>query len=172
MSFRAVLAVVLLSAATVEASSGGVDVWKTGVTMTCPEEGKWYYDGMKPNPEQTKEKYFSVQYKDKGIYHCEYGDGDKTKYYFYMQGKVCEDCYELDALLFGGVIIVDIIGTAVLMVIVYKCTKKKTPTGPKQSTNRNTPARPGDLPITPSTYEHLNPHTRNEDPYSMINRTG
>lgn len=50
---------------------------------------------------------------------------------------VCEDCYELDALLFGGVIIVDIIGTAVLMVIVYKCTKKKTPTGPKQSTNRN-----------------------------------
>ncbi|KAF3693039.1 T-cell surface glycoprotein CD3 epsilon chain Precursor [Channa argus] len=111
--------------------------------------------------------------KNNGVHYCEYTDDEvKKTYYFYMKGKVCENCFEMDAVVFLLVIVMDIIGTAFVMMVIYKCTKRKSSAGSKSS--YKTPSRSGGpAPPTPSRdYETLNAHTRTQDTYSTVNRTG
>lgn len=45
---------------------------------------------------------------------------------------VCENCFELDGNTLFMVIVGDLLLTIIVMVIVYRCTKKKSPAGPLQ----------------------------------------
>ncbi|KAI9541287.1 hypothetical protein NQZ68_031615 [Dissostichus eleginoides] len=164
MCVRAALAV-LLFIATVEADKGGVTFWGEEFTMTCPEKGIFYKEGNI----STEAKQHTLKYDDKGLYHCKYKD---EKYYFYVRGKTCVNCFELDATLFGLVIAADVVGTVIMMIIIYRCTKKKSSAGPTQTSKA--PARTGGrAPAVPSPdYEPLNLHTRSQDPYSVVNRMG
>ncbi|KAK1899861.1 T-cell surface glycoprotein CD3 epsilon chain [Dissostichus eleginoides] len=143
MCVRAALAV-LLFIATVEADKGGVTFWGEEFTMTCPEKGIFYKEGN-----------ISTEAKQHTL-----------------KGKTCVNCFELDATLFGLVIAADVVGTVIMMIIIYRCTKKKSSAGPTQTSKA--PARTGGrAPAVPSPdYEPLNLHTRSQDPYSVVNRMG
>ncbi|KAM7413532.1 hypothetical protein PAMA_020758 [Pampus argenteus] len=168
MGVQAVLAVLLLVMGTVKAEQ--VSFWRNRFKMTCPEEGKWFQKGVLK--QETKTQDYEVVYDSntKGTYHCEYDNGQK-KYYFYVQGKTCENCFELDAKLLMVAIIADMIGTVLIMVIIYRCTKKKRSPAPHSA---KAPARSGGRapPVPSPDYEQLNPHSRSQDPYSFLNRMG
>lgn len=139
--------------------------------MTCPEEGDWY---KKKDKIGNDTKDLELLYEGKGQYYCQYTPLDSTepqKYYFYVEGKACENCFELDPYLFGVVIIADVIGTAFVMIAIYQCTKKKSSPGPQTS---KAPARSGGRgpPVPSPDYEQLNTQTRSQDTYSIVNRTG
>lgn len=122
--------------------------------MTCPESGTWFKRGQSLN---ISHNFLTRDGKDKGLYHCEYNKNNKKKYYFYVEGKgeytqsmclyvifvivevslavrppsVCANCFELDATLFGTLIVADVSITVILMIFIYKCTKKKSSPGTK-----------------------------------------
>ncbi|TDH15110.1 hypothetical protein EPR50_G00028290 [Perca flavescens] len=88
--------------------------------------------------------------------------------------EACENCFELDSFVVGLAIVVDVLGTAFVMMVIYRYTKKKYSAGPSQASKA--PARPaghhtGPPPPQPD-YEPLNPHTRNNGAYDVVNRTG
>ncbi|XP_061638367.1 T-cell surface glycoprotein CD3 epsilon chain-like [Phyllopteryx taeniolatus] len=149
----------LLIISAVEAGAGGVSFWRENVTMTCPNNGSWFKAG---NEVGYRSNSYTLTYngKNKGLYHCEYGKN--SKYYFYVEGKVCTDCFELDATMFGSVIVADVSITIILMILIYKWTQKKSSPGAK--------APAGPAPPSPD-YKHLNTHRRSQDPYSFINNS-
>lgn len=170
MGVRATFAVLLLFIATVEADEGGVEFWRETFTMFCPENGTWFKKGVKES--NVGEEYkLTYDGTNKGLFYCEYGD-DKTKYYFYVKGKACENCFELDGRLFGLVIVVDVLGTAGLMIFIFSCTKKKSSAQPSHTSKA--PARSGGRgpPVPNPDYETLNVQNRAQDHYSFLNRTG
>ncbi|XP_028429323.1 T-cell surface glycoprotein CD3 epsilon chain isoform X2 [Perca flavescens] len=171
MGVRATLAVLLLFIATVKAAEGGVTFWREHFTMTCPENGTWYRKEDQIHVGQTYTEVYNGN--SKGEYRCEYNDPKKT-YYFFVKGKACENCFELDSFVVGLAIVVDVLGTAFVMMVIYRYTKKKYSAGPSQASKA--PARPaghhtGPPPPQPD-YEPLNPHTRNNGAYDVVNRTG
>ncbi|KAM3615799.1 uncharacterized protein V6R79_008046 [Siganus canaliculatus] len=178
MDVRAAFAVFLLFVATAKANTGGVSFWREVVTLTCPEEGLFQKaktpvaPTLQPGP--TKTYKFQYNNKEKGLYQCKYNDisNGEQIYYFYVQGKACSNCFELDATLFAVVIVADLSVTGLVMMIIFKCTKKKGPTGINQS--NKAPSRSGGQgpPVPSPDYEQLNVHTRSQDTYSMVNRTG
>lgn len=172
MCVRAALAVLLLFIATVEAGEGGVTFWGEEFTMTCPEKG--YFNKRNKTIQTQGEMQLTLKYDDttKGLHHCQYEESPETKYYFYVRGKTCTNCFEVDATLFGLAIAADVVGTVIVMIIIYRCTKKKSSTGPPQTSKA--PARTGGRapPVPSPDYESLNPHTRSQDPYSVVNRMG
>nr|XP_061797382.1 T-cell surface glycoprotein CD3 epsilon chain-like [Nerophis lumbriciformis] len=147
----------LMVLSAVEAGTGAVSFWRESFTMTCPENGTWF---KSDNPVHSASKDFTVTYngKNKGLYYCEYGE--KVKYYFYVEGNVCSDCFELDAALFALAIVADMSITLILMLLIYKCTKKKISKDTKVSTG---PAQPS------PDYDRLNTHS--QDPYSFLNNS-
>ncbi|XP_031716961.1 T-cell surface glycoprotein CD3 epsilon chain-like [Anarrhichthys ocellatus] len=167
MGVRASLAFLLLFIAAAKAGHGGVTFWKENFKMTCPHEGSWHnqYESL------ANQSTYETQYnsKTKGLYHCRYmdGDGKEIKYYFYVKGRVCANCFELDAAVLAVAIVVDVVGTACVMVIIYRFTKKKSSAGPTQA-----PKAPAHSGGEPSHYEPLNHHTRAQEPYSTINKMG
>lgn len=171
MDFRVVFAILLLSVATVKAK-GDVSFWGEYVTMTCPDIGKWFIAG---NITELADKEYQMKYTgSQDVYYCEYKDdgGTNIKYYFYIQGKACATCFEVDGLLFLVVIVVDLLGTIGLMFLIYSCTKKRSSAGPANTSK--SPARSGGRgpPVPSPDYEQLNNLTRSQDTYSVVNRTG
>ncbi|XP_019950526.1 T-cell surface glycoprotein CD3 epsilon chain [Paralichthys olivaceus] len=159
MDVRAVIAMTLLLYVAAD-DSEPVTFEGEYFTMRCPGEQKLFKDNSDANN--------TVQYHDqtKGLYRCE-----KGKYFFYVKANLCLNCFNLDGALFAQVIAVDMTGTIILMIVIYRCTKKRS----AGSTNTSkAPARAvGRAPPVPSPdYEPLNPHTRAQDPYSIVNRTG
>nr|ACY54762.1 CD3 epsilon splice variant [Hippoglossus hippoglossus] len=88
------------------------------------------------------------------------------------KGSACANCIELEAAPLALAITVDMAGTIILMMIIYKCTKKKSSAGSTQASKA--PARAGGRapPVPSPDYEALNPHTRSQDPYAIVSRTG
>ncbi|XP_073344155.1 T-cell surface glycoprotein CD3 epsilon chain-like [Pagrus major] len=174
MGVRAVFAVLLLFVATVKAGKGGVQFWRKEFTMTCPGGGSWFDKDKALEEVNGTDVIATVVYKNKGFYRCEYKTDttDKIKYYFYVQGKTCDNCYELEATMFLSVIVADILMTICVMFIICKCAKKKGPAGLTHTSK--SPARSGGRgpPVPSPDYEQLNLHTRSQDTYSMVNRTG
>ncbi|XP_068563121.1 T-cell surface glycoprotein CD3 epsilon chain-like [Cebidichthys violaceus] len=171
MGVRAALAFLLLFIATVKAATtnqGGVTFWKEDFTMTCPEKGTWFKKAEVGNLSQTYTSPYTG--KSKGVYYCSYKDKDSKdiKYYFYLKGRVCANCFELDAAFIAVIIVVNMVGTTCVMLIIYRCTKKRREAG--LTPDPKAPALPGGRP--PVLYEPLNPHTRSQDPYSVVNRMG
>ncbi|XP_031150827.1 T-cell surface glycoprotein CD3 epsilon chain [Sander lucioperca] len=176
MGVRATLAVLLLFIATVKAAEGGVTFWRETFTMTCPENGKWFREAKESDyiGETYTQNYDT---KSKGLYHCEYTDGEGSeskKYYFYVKGKACKNCFELDSYVVGLAIVVDVLGTAFVMMVIYRYTKKKYSAGLSQASKA--PARSAGRHQAPSAppvdYEPLNLHTRAQDAYDVVNRNG
>ncbi|MEQ2184110.1 hypothetical protein GOODEAATRI_004558, partial [Goodea atripinnis] len=148
MGVQAVWLVLLLFVVHVETQKGGVTFWRGTVTLTCPENGTW--TGL-PKPEPSTSKTHEFQYKGQAQYVCAYqADEEEQKYLFYVKGKACENCFEMDGFLFMLVILIDVIGTAIVMRIIYVCTKKKSPDPPPQP-QRARGSRPG--PDQSSAYE-------------------
>ncbi|XP_049581552.1 T-cell surface glycoprotein CD3 epsilon chain [Syngnathus scovelli] len=146
----------LLILSAVEANTGGVSFWREHFTMTCPETGTWFKKG-ESEPRNTS-KTLTIEGNNKGLYHCKYDENsNEIKYYFYVEGKVCANCFELDAELFGMFIAADVSITIILMILIYKCTKMISLLGTKG-------------PDTPSPdYDELKAQNRSQDPYSFIN---
>ncbi|MED6238254.1 hypothetical protein ATANTOWER_014893 [Ataeniobius toweri] len=181
MAVQAVLIVLLMFATTVKTVTGQATFFKKNVKLTCPQDGTWYMEDTKL--QETRDS-FTFPYESQVKYRCEYDlhkDDDSTtkmKYYFYVKGKACDNCFELDAVFFLVIIFVDIIGTVVVMMIIYRCAKKKSSEVPPPSIKPH--PRPGHrAPQDQSShYELLNPNTRSTDTYStvvnsgMVNRTG
>ncbi|XP_056297635.1 T-cell surface glycoprotein CD3 epsilon chain-like isoform X2 [Pseudoliparis swirei] len=164
------LLLLLLVTAAATAAEGGVTFWQKDFTMVCPQTGMWFRKLEKgPNYSQS----YTLQYGGytRGVYHCKYFEHDKEiTYYFYVKGKVCDNCYELDAVVVGWTIVGDVVATACVMAFIYRCTKKKSSAG---LTHASKAARPGGRPPPPRSPDYeLSPHTRSQDPYSAVNRTG
>lgn len=176
MAVPAVFVVLFMFVATVKTQDGGAEFSNKNVTLTCPKSGKWYKRDSSSS--ESSGATYTFDYEQKVEYHCEYSESDVTKKYkFYVQGRVCQNCFELDAKFFVVIIVVDLIGTAVVMIIIYKCSKKKSSDKPPPTPKP--PSRPGNRPAHGSEYESLNPNTRATDTYStvfnnsgMLNRTG
>ncbi|XP_047450458.1 T-cell surface glycoprotein CD3 epsilon chain-like [Mugil cephalus] len=173
VAVRVVLVAFLLFVGTVEARKGGITFWRDKVTLTCPDDGQWYHKGkVVLNNSKTHE----FRYLGKDRYSCVYvdqDDNDERTYQFYLEGNVCKNCFEVDASLFGGTIILDLIFTSVIMIAIYSWTKKKSPAAPIQAAPR-APARPAGArrPAGRSVeYEQLNLNTRTQDTYSVVKRT-
>lgn len=173
MGVQAVLVVVLLGIATTMAedstTQGNVKIWRNQVTLICPKVGKWI-DRNGPIEDSSASKTYTFLYTSKGQYRCEY---DSKKYRFYVEGNVCENCFELDGNTLFMVIVGDLLLTIIVMVIVYRCSNKKSPAGPPQP-SKAPPRSGGRGPPVPSPdYEALNPQTRAQDTYStVVNRMG
>ncbi|XP_017163668.1 T-cell surface glycoprotein CD3 epsilon chain [Poecilia reticulata] len=185
MTVQAVFVIIFMFATSVKAETGGAEFWKKDVTLTCPERGTWH-KGQPTTPEATTSpvvstKEYTFLYERQVLYTCQYKKNEHTSptvnYYFYVKGKACQNCFELDPKFFVVIIVVDVIGTAVVMMIIYRCSKKKSSDAPTPS-NKPTPRAGHRAPHGPSEYETLNPNTRSQDTYStvvnsgMVNRTG
>ncbi|KAA8593813.1 hypothetical protein FQN60_004647 [Etheostoma spectabile] len=130
MGVWATLAVLLLFIATVKAAEGGVEFWRKTFTMTCPQSGNWFRKGKEVQAKRLQDNEKSIQ-----------DDYD-----------VCENCFELDSFVVGLAIVVDVLGTAFVMMVIYKYTKKKYSAGLSQVSKA--PARSaGHAPPNPDTYE-------------------
>ncbi|XP_030007438.1 T-cell surface glycoprotein CD3 epsilon chain isoform X2 [Sphaeramia orbicularis] len=171
MDFRVVFAILLLSVATVKAQD--VSFWGATVTMTCPGSGSWHMKG-KSEPLAENTDKLEMKYAGNQDIYCQYGDDSnaQVKYYFYIQGKACETCFEVDALLFLVVIVVDLLGTIGLMLVIYSCTKKRSSAGPAPTSKPPARSRGQGPPVPSPDYEQLNPLTRTADTYSAVNRMG
>ncbi|XP_040903123.1 T-cell surface glycoprotein CD3 epsilon chain-like isoform X2 [Toxotes jaculatrix] len=169
MGVQAVLTIILLVVATVKAQD--VTFWRTTFTMTCPQNGDWFKneDSRLNVSTSYTEEYNS---ETRGLYYCKYKDeNDKEeKYYFYVKGKVCENCFEVDTLVFGLSIALDMVVTTLLMMVIYRYTKKKVPAAPTRSSTAPTRSGGRAPPVPSPDYEPLN--TRTKDIYAMMNRTG
>ncbi|XP_017286102.1 T-cell surface glycoprotein CD3 epsilon chain-like [Kryptolebias marmoratus] len=154
--------VVLIVVLMFEASAQGeATFWRKQVTLTCPEEGQWFNDGKEVNTNILQT--YEFEYQQQAEYSCVYSDN--KKYYFFVKGRACENCFEVDGRLFMLAIIVDLIGTSVLMMVVYSCTKKKVPDRPSQSRS----ARGGRASSAPSAdYEQLNRGAEGTETYSAV----
>ncbi|KAF1393769.1 hypothetical protein PFLUV_G00019450 [Perca fluviatilis] len=175
MGVRATLAVLLLFIATVKAAEGQVTFWRANFTMTCPGEGNWFKKESVFNGREYTQVYDG---NSKGLYRCEYvtveGSQLKKTYYFYVKGKACANCFELDSWVVGLAIVLDVLGTAFVMMVIYRYTKKKYSAGPSQASKA--PARPAGPhqgpPVPHPDYAPLNPRTRAHDAYDVVNRMG
>ncbi|KAM8905612.1 uncharacterized protein AB9W97_008690 [Spinachia spinachia] len=170
MLAQATLAVLLLSTAAVHAAEGNVEFTKDKFKMICPEDGTWFKKNaeLKP-PGVTHTETYSR--KTKGLYHCKYKDieGNIKRYYFFVKGKACANCYEMEPEYLALAIVADVVGTTCVMMMVFSCTKKKRSAAYKaRPGGRPAPARPPPAlsPSNPSPYQALNPLTRSNDVYS------
>ncbi|XP_028321296.1 T-cell surface glycoprotein CD3 epsilon chain-like [Gouania willdenowi] len=158
-----VFIVLILFPAAVKTAQGNVEFWREDVTLTCPNEGQWFLNDVKVDNDD-KDK-LTFKYTGRVHYRCEFADSEK--YNFYVEGKTCENCFELDTHLLLAILVVNLTMTIGVMIIVYKCTKKKM-----SAVSTKAPARSGAPPTPSRDYEELMPHTRAKDTYSVVNRTG
>uniref|UniRef100_A0A3Q2PMG6 CD3 gamma/delta subunit Ig-like domain-containing protein n=1 Tax=Fundulus heteroclitus TaxID=8078 RepID=A0A3Q2PMG6_FUNHE len=180
MAVQVVFVVLLLSVAAVETQTGAVTIWRDQVTLSFPREGKWKEHGK--TEEISSNDTLTIPFKGKAHYFYEYSDdeGNNQKYQFYVKGNACENCFELDGYVLMLVILVDVIGTAILMRIIYVCNKGKrryAPPPPQPGRNELKIPPAGSGPRNLSSAESLNVHTLSSDTYStmntgMVNRMG
>ncbi|KAJ8369036.1 hypothetical protein SKAU_G00090640 [Synaphobranchus kaupii] len=174
--------VFVFALAAVECSEIGVAFSGLGFTMTCPIQGeatKWT-SGQKTI--ETHENTLQLTYDDttKGQHNCRsvIPDPDvqsgSSVHYFYVQGKVCKNCYELDGALLMGFIFVDLLVTGGIITVIYTCARKKSASAPSPAPASGRTAR-GSAPSVPDRdYEPLNLATRDTGTYAVagVNRTG
>ncbi|XP_067221872.1 T-cell surface glycoprotein CD3 epsilon chain-like [Chanodichthys erythropterus] len=148
------------------------EITANSVILTCSgsETDKWYKI-KETNPTSTSGTY-EVKANGgivKGEFSCEYktAESKTIKHFFYLNVKVCENCYELTGLLATGVIIADLLVTGAVILLVYMCVSKNTgSTQQKASKSRTAGAPP---PPNPD-YERLNHNTRSTDLYAGLHK--
>lgn len=167
--------VAVLLTASVDANEDvdpGVEFSGKNFKMTCPKGGDWFHKGSRLS---SGNLILEKPYDDtaKGLYYCEYGtDPDKDKYYFYVQGRVCDNCFELEPYRMMAAIVVDVLLTLLVMLITYKCSQKRSSAPASYTSQAAAPPR-GRGPAVPSPdYEALDPRTSSHGTYSKVNRLG
>ncbi|KAL0972754.1 hypothetical protein UPYG_G00194370 [Umbra pygmaea] len=164
------LVILIITLTTVE-GKGDVEFWRDKVTLTCPEDGKWYKkDTTESQTEEAQINFQTTFDKDRGLeYSCEYEtDVEKNTYQFYIKGKGCENCYEMTTTLVACVIIGDLLLTGGVILIVFLCAQIKSgPAVPQKPTSRSG----GHVPVVPRPeYEPLRHGTRGKDIYSTARK--
>ncbi|XP_035242482.1 T-cell surface glycoprotein CD3 epsilon chain-like [Anguilla anguilla] len=165
--------VFVLALAVVECSGdkGSVEFSGMDFIMTCPNS-----DGGTPwssdyNPEGNK---VTLSYKEGGKkkHSCTI-DSDKT-YNFYVQGRVCKNCYELDGGLLIGIIFVDLLVTGGVIIVIYNCAQRKSSSARSPAPASGRPVRANAPSVPDRDYEPLNHATRDTATYAVagVNRTG
>ncbi|CAL8343197.1 unnamed protein product [Arctogadus glacialis] len=146
--------------------TAGVSFWQKRFTMTCPEKGDWYKGDIKivEDSETLEQEYNDTT---KGHYHCIYLT---DKYYFYVKGKVCDNCYELDPVTVAVVIIADVLLTLGVILVVYVRARKRKSAGAKPKKVSSSGTSGGPATSSPD-YQTLHANSRS-DPYSTVHRTG
>nr|XP_023689190.1 T-cell surface glycoprotein CD3 epsilon chain-like [Paramormyrops kingsleyae] len=148
---------------------GNVAFWKEKMMLTCPYDSPTWDD-----QQRTEERSRTLNYtaETKGLRHCKTTNSDK--YYFYIKGYVCSDCYELDGTLVVGIIIGDLLVTGGVVILIYYWAQKKSGSSPASAVARSGPRGGQRGPAVPNRdYEVLNPRTR-DDAYAVagVKRTG
>ncbi|XP_052431406.1 T-cell surface glycoprotein CD3 epsilon chain [Carassius gibelio] len=104
-----------------------------------------------------------------GQYSCNYTDGpNHIKRMFYINVKVCENCYELSGVMAWGVMIIDLLITGGVILIIYFCSARNSDSKPKKVSN----SRPMNPPRPPNQdYAALDPKMRSGDGlYAGLNK--
>ncbi|XP_077077495.1 T-cell surface glycoprotein CD3 epsilon chain-like [Siphateles boraxobius] len=156
---------------TAAADSQEISITNTGVVLTCYGGGEGDVKWMKEKVELTTEKnkettVLANQGVVKGEFSCEYSEGsDKVTDLFYLDVKVCENCYELSGMMASGVIFGDLLITGAVILIVYMCVRKNTGSTQQRASK---PRAAGAPPVPNPDYEMLNQHTRSADVYAGL----
>ncbi|XP_048837047.1 T-cell surface glycoprotein CD3 epsilon chain-like [Brienomyrus brachyistius] len=150
-------------------TTGSVEFKIEEVTLTCPEEFTAWDDKSDWSfPTHTLKYTADV----KGLHKCK--KTETEKYYFYIKGYVCPNCYELDGTLVIGFVIGDLLVTMGIVILIYHCAQKKSGSSPASAVARPGPRGGQRGPAVPNRdYEVLNPRTRDAT-YAVagVNRTG
>ncbi|XP_024133708.2 T-cell surface glycoprotein CD3 epsilon chain isoform X1 [Oryzias melastigma] len=147
----------------VKAEQGGVSFWRNDVTLTCPENGTWFQLSTQLHMGKT----YVFKYERPINVYCVYETFDQfeseitKKTFFYVKGRVCETCYEVDGVYLGGAIFADVIMTTTLMAFIYNFAKKGSAASPSGG-------RASD--IQSSDYQELNPRSVSQATYSAVSR--
>ncbi|KAL4647304.1 T-cell surface glycoprotein CD3 epsilon chain [Arapaima gigas] len=151
----------------VMAEEGNVKFTFQNVEVTCPEEPKsWHGDKI----QQSTEKIIKLT-GNEGLFYCTYATGDKTKkYFYYIKGVVCDNCFEFSGTWVSAIITGDLLVTVGVMVAVYHCTQRK----PRAPAAASVQATTQQTSSNNRVYETLDPQTRDNDVYSFsgMPRTG
>uniref|UniRef100_A0A8C4FZF8 CD3 gamma/delta subunit Ig-like domain-containing protein n=1 Tax=Denticeps clupeoides TaxID=299321 RepID=A0A8C4FZF8_9TELE len=141
---------------------GNVVFYGSYVTMTCPNGTKLYN-------EKNDEVENSINYIEtpEPKYHCE---GDAIQ--FYIKGKGCPNCYDLNATFLGIVIGLDLAVTTFLMFIVHYFAKGRSPSTPQKSKMSIFFIPPACLSQRFLLFRPLNIGSRSRDTYAAVNRMG
>ncbi|KAJ7990229.1 hypothetical protein DPEC_G00298150 [Dallia pectoralis] len=142
---------------------GDVTFWRDKIKLTCPEKGDWYKDNSLFMKDQREHE---IHLDDKVSYYCQYKENGmtQTKYSFYVKGRGCENCYEVDRTLVAGCIVGDLMVTGGFILIVYLWAKKKSRLGEPQ---KKTSLLQGHVPGASDVhYEPLRLGARGKDIYA------
>ncbi|RXN02441.1 T-cell surface glyco CD3 epsilon chain [Labeo rohita] len=156
----------LLAAAVNPAQSQ--EITKDSVILTCPEgqDGtvEWYKNKVKTSIHSLTYEVKAEQGTVTGFYRCEHGN---VKHVFYLNVKVCDNCYELSGLMAWGTILGDVLVTGGVILIVYIfATKNSGGTQQRASNSRSlNPPRPPN-----PDYEALDPKMRSNAVYAGLNK--
>ncbi|XP_048017980.1 T-cell surface glycoprotein CD3 epsilon chain-like [Megalobrama amblycephala] len=152
------------------------EITANSVILTCSGSetvAKWYKKN-EINPISTSVTYevttntgvvegeFSCEYKD-----TDHGPEKDVKHLFFLNVKVCENCYELTGFLAAGAIIGDLLVTGAVILIVYMCVSKNTDSTQQKASKLRTAGAPP--PPNPD-YERLNHNTRSTDLYAGLHK--
>ncbi|XP_056140014.1 T-cell surface glycoprotein CD3 epsilon chain-like [Lampris incognitus] len=139
-------------------------------TMICPwKDLTWYKGNNKEseNDENTLTKQYNME--NKGVYCC---TNDSHIYQFYVRGKVCENCYEMNGIIVFLIVAGDIALTTVVILLAFFSAKRQDSTTSTSTKGSSRAAGRSGPPVPSPDYEPLRPQTRNPDTYSTVHRTG
>ncbi|XP_010869168.1 T-cell surface glycoprotein CD3 epsilon chain [Esox lucius] len=141
---------------------GDVTFWRDKYTLTCPEIGEWYVDNELIQAEARS--FDPIEIGNTRSYHCQYGK-ENIKHLFYIQGRGCENCYEVEMNQIAMVIVGDLILTGAVILIVYFWAQKKS--GPATSQKPTSRSR-GQAPVVSNVdYEPLRHGDRGKNIYAV-----
>ncbi|KAL0972753.1 hypothetical protein UPYG_G00194360 [Umbra pygmaea] len=157
--------VFLIMTVTAVEGKGDVTFWRDKVTLTCPEKGDWYKDGNMLMSDENELEINMNELSSKVMWDCKYESGSGIiNYQFYIKGRGCKNCFEVETALVAGAIVGDLLLTAAVILIVYRWAHKKSgPAAPKKLTTRSR----GPAPVVPdSDYEPLRLGSRGTNIYA------
>ncbi|KAJ8280220.1 hypothetical protein GJAV_G00051980 [Gymnothorax javanicus] len=166
------IAFVFIFAFMVVACSGQVDFSGMEFTMTCPleDDGNGIKWGDAAKNEFGERKTVTYDEKTK-TYKCLAGE---KFYHFYVRGKVCENCVEVNGMLLMAMIIVDLLVTGGIIILIYNCAQRKSSSAPSPAPASGRPGRANAPSVPDRDYEPLNPATRDNATYAVagVHKTG
>ncbi|XP_064158443.1 T-cell surface glycoprotein CD3 epsilon chain-like [Anguilla rostrata] len=166
--------VFVLALAVVECSDnkGSVEFSRMSFTMKCPNSERGDIHWTEAYNSKGNEATLRYEESAKKTHSCTMDD-DKT-YYFYVKGRVCEHCYELDGGLLIGIIFVDLLVTGGFIIVIYNCAQRKSSSARSPAPASGRPVRANAPSVPDRDYEPLNHATRDTATYAVagVNRTG
>ncbi|XP_067308022.1 T-cell surface glycoprotein CD3 epsilon chain-like [Pseudorasbora parva] len=154
------------------AQSQEISLASDGAILTCTgaEDGgvTWKKDSDVQSGE--KNQTFPVRAANgavKGEFSCQYTDhtAQTVTHMFYLNAKVCENCYELSSFMVIAIVFGDLVITGAVILGVYVCVPKNTGSTQKKASKPRTQSAP---PVPNPDYQELNQRSRTTDVYSAL----